>query len=140
MNKADWVEGTRQAVAAVTDFSHVEPFEQWLTDGLLEIKVEWNDPSVAVMRLLASPYQLFFFAGCGTRLELDRPEDSWTEAVRLAKGVAAGGLTERVGRFRIRFAINLPDGEVIRGSSCSFKRTQPGERGTHCYAPYPAIR
>lgn len=139
MNKADWVERTRQAEAAITDFSHVEPSEQWLTDKLLEIKFEWNDPSVAAMRLVASPYELFFFAGCGTRLELDRPEDSWSEAVRLAKAVAAGGLTERVGRFNIRFAIDLPDGEVVRGSSCSFKRIQSGERGTYSYAPYPGM-
>ena len=113
----------------------------WLTDRLLEFVFEPTDRSAATMTLAASSDQMTFIAGRGARFELDAPDRASEEATDLARAVAAGGLTERVGRHRVRFLIDLGNGKEVSGSS-TLRRDRPNEeKGTiYHYAPYPACK
>lgn len=133
----DWVSTARTLVAAVGDFTMVVPRERWLNDRLLEFTFEPDDQLAATMILVASPDQLMFFAGRGTRFELDASERAAGEAKDLARAVAAGGLTETVGRHRVRFVVDFGDGNQASGSSTIRGDQRDVERGTYRYAPYP---
>lgn len=134
---ADWVRAARSLAASIGDITMVVPHERWLNDRLLEFRFEPSDQLAATMSLVVSSDQLMFFAGRGTRFELDAPESAAGEAVDLARAVAAGGLTERVGRRRVRFTVDLGDGSEASGSSTIRRDQLDAERGTYRYAPYP---
>lgn len=134
---ADWISAARTLAASVGDFTMVVPHERWLNDRLLEFTFEPSDQLAATMIVVASPDQLMFFAGRGTRFELDAPERAAGEAEDLARAVSAGGLTERVGRHRVRFVVDLGDGNEASGSSTIRRDQRDVERGTYRYAPYP---
>ncbi len=89
------------------------------------------------MSLVVSSEQLMFFAGRGTWFELGALDCAAGEAADLARAVAAGGLTERVGRHRVRFTVDLGDGNEASGSSTIRRDQLDAERGTYRYAPYP---
>lgn len=134
---ADWVRAARSLAASIGDITMVVPRERWLNDRLLEFRFEPSDQLAATMSLVVSPDQLTFFAGRGTRFELGAPERAAGEAADLARAVAAGGLTERVGRHRVRFIVDLGDGKEASGSSTIRRDQRDAERGTYRYAPYP---
>lgn len=135
---ADWVRLARALAASLGDVTMVVPHERWLNDRLVEFRFEPSDPSAATMSLVSSPEQLMFFAGRGTRFELGAPERAASEASDLARAVAAGGLTERVGRHRVRFVIDLGDAGKASGSSTIRGGQREAKRGTYHYMPYSA--
>jgi len=136
---ADWVRAARTLALSVGDFTMVLPHERWLNDRLMEFTFEPSDPLAATMILVASPNQLIFFAGRGTRFELESPARAAGEAEDLARAVAAGRLTERVGRHRVRFEVDLGDGNEASGSSTIRRDQRDVEGGTYRYAPYPDL-
>ena len=137
---ADWVSVARGLAASIGDSIEVVPRERWLTKRLLEFVFEPTDRSAATMTLAASSDQMMFFAGRGARFELDGPDRASEEVADLARAVAAGGLTERVGRHRVRFLIDLGNGEEVSGSSTLRRSRWNEEKGTYHYAPYPASK
>lgn len=136
---ADWVRSARVLVESISEFTHVVPRERWRTDRLLEFVFEPSNPMAATMELLASSDQMFFFAGRGARVEMVGPEHAANEVEELARAIAAGRLTEVVGRRRVRFVISLGNGTEISGSSSLRTDRQDEIPGEYHYARYPEV-
>lgn len=132
-----WVVSARVLAGRIADRVQVEPEENLLTDRLIEFVFRPEDVSSACFRLLMSPAELMFFAGCGTRFELGDPDSGSSEAVRLADAVASGGLSERPRFGRIQFRVELGGGETVSGSSNPSGSETPPHGTWHRYAPYP---
>ena len=131
-----WVAAVRVLASSISRFSGVPPTERWLTDRLLELSWDPGDAAAAEMSLVASADQMVFTAGLGARFELDPPIQGSAEVEALARAVAAGRLTERVGRWRVRFLIELDDGSELSGSSTPHG---PAARGVRRWTSYPAV-
>lgn len=90
---------------------------QLLIDRLLHVRLTPVNPASADVSVLLSAGQMIFEAGQGTRFELDGWATDREEMLHLARGVAAGGLTEDVAPGRVRFELHLPGGQLHTGGT-----------------------
>ena len=95
-----------------------------------------NDDATEI-RLALSERELILSAGSGTRFELGPLPSSKGEALELARAVAAGDLTESIGRAVTRFDLQLADGSTRRGRTVRAAGLMRGRRRrTIRYAEY----
>ena len=107
-----------------------------LTTKLLDFTFKPRNRDAAEMGFLASPFELIFSVGYGTRFELEPLPQSKKQVLDLAWAIANGGLQERVWHRRIKFEVRLQDGEVIKGRSIYGLIQWPGKGRLVTYAPY----
>ena len=123
-------------VAAVADIVQVVPRRTNLTDRLAEFRFEPPNDGAAALSLFVSSSEVVFCAGVGARVELDAPGRAGDDVLELASSVAGGRFTEVIGRHRVRFSLDRPDGTTIASGSVSRRALAQASIGTHRYAPY----
>jgi hypothetical protein len=111
---------------SVTAVTGVERIVRWHTGRLVEYRFVPPKEGSAAISLVVSAGEVVFGAGKGARVELGPPGDCVEEVRALARGVAAGKLSETIGPRRVKFRLELVDGTAISGTS----RFRHGNRPT----------
>jgi hypothetical protein len=108
-------------------------------ERLLIVTIMPSVVGAALIVLVVSASELIVSAGGSTRFELDALPASRDEATALIRAVASGGLTERVGAWRVKSQLRLADGSTRRSGrvevGAHFRR-----RRLLSYAPYESVQ
>jgi hypothetical protein len=107
-------------------------------DRILIVNFTPTADGAARMSLVASEGELIVSAGTAMRFELDPLPGSRDEAESLMLAVVRGGLTERAGPLRTKFALRLKDGSVRTGARVDLLPRLRRSRMAS-YAPYARV-
>lgn len=133
---ASWRLGAERLAEAVARQVGVVPSKTELSDQLVQFVFDAASLEAARISLVISEHEAILAAGYGAQFELGRGVDDELEIVVLARSVAEGGLSEKVGRYKAKYWLELSEGEVVSGS-VNYLRPFPAEaRGFRRYAPF----